>query len=439
MWKAIGKMAVPSVITTLVMVVYNMADMFFVGLTNDTSQVAAVSISAPVFTVLMALGSMLGSGGSLMIARNLGENDTNSVKLYSSLCCWASVALGLVYMLVCLFGRDLILLLLGANEDIWQHSQTYITVLAFGAPLMIFTTAFSNIIRAEGAAHESMMGHLLSTLTNIVLDPLFIIGFNMGIGGAAVATVIANAVGAVYLIVYIIRKKSQISLHPRYALQRPLAVGKVLALGAPNAINSFMTAISSVFANRLLIGYGTIAVAAMGAASKSVRVISFVQMGLCFGVQPMLAYCYGAKNLKRLKEIVKKITILTVIVGSVLAAVCLFNSRFVITVFLRDPAALEMGREMVSLLVLSGPFIGVFYVATGFLQASGNALLSSVTSLLRQGIFFIPLIYVMNAILHVRGNIGAHLVADALATAVAVVLAIRQFKVLQGSSIADPS
>lgn len=417
------------------MVLYNMADMFFVGMTNDTAQVAAVSISSPVFSIVMALGSMLGSGGCSIIARILGEKDTDKVKMYSSLCCWGSLVFGLMLMVVCLLGSDAILHTLGANDDIWHHSKTYLTVLALGAPMMIFTTAFGNIIRAEGAMRESMIGNLLSTAINVALDPLFILGFGMGVGGAAVATVIANMVGAIYLVLYICRKRSNLTINPRYAMRHPKAIGKVLALGAPNAINSFMTGIASIFANRLLVGYGTVAVAAMGAASKSVRVISFVQMGLCLGVQPMMAYCYGAKNVSRLRETIRKTTILTVVVGCALTIVCLFNSRFLITMFLRDEAALDLGREMISMLVLSGPFIGIYYISTGFLQASGSALLASITSLLRQGILFIPLLYVMNAFLQVKGNIGAHLAADAIATIVAIVFALRQYTVFKRSSI----
>lgn len=194
-WNAIITMAVPAMVSMLVMILYNMADMFFVGRTGDTAQVAAVSVVGPVFTLIMAAGSMLGGGGCALIAKTLGQQDEEAVKLYSSLCCWGGVVIGFLLTAVVLIFRTPLLYFLGTNADIWSYAKTYLTILALGAPVMIFTSTFNNILRSEGAVKEAMAGNLIATVTNIILDPLFILVLGYGVGGAAFATVLGNLAG----------------------------------------------------------------------------------------------------------------------------------------------------------------------------------------------------------------------------------------------------
>lgn len=429
-WNAIITMAVPAMVSMLVMILYNMADMFFVGRTGDTAQVAAVSVVGPVFTLIMAAGSMLGGGGCALIAKTLGQQDEEAVKLYSSLCCWGSVVIGFLFTAVVLIFRTPLLYFLGTNTDIWSYAKTYLTILALGAPIMIFTSTFNNILRSEGAVKEAMAGNLIATVTNIILDPLFILVLGYGVGGAAFATVLGNLAGGCYLIFYLRTHKTALTVSPRYAVKNPAAIGRIIAIGLPNATSSTLVGVANAFANQLLVQYGTAAVAAMAAAGKSTMVISMIQMGICLGVQPLMAYNYGAQNLARLKEILVKLTGLTVVIGSMITLVCLFNGQWIASLFLKDTAALELGQRMISLLVISGPFLGLFYIGSNFLQASGNALLAVVVSLLRQGIFLIPLLFVMNHFFGVTGNIWAHVVADTLAAAAAVLLAMRQYRKL---------
>lgn len=410
-WRAIFTMAVPAVINILVMVFYNMADMFFVARLHNDVQVAAISIVAPAFTMMMALGSMLGGGGCALIARTMGEGDSDRVSLYSSLCCWGSVLFGAIFAVVVLLGKDAILGFLGANEEMWGYAGAYLSILALGAPVMIFTTAFGNIVRAEGAVKEGMLGNLISTVTNVVLDPLFILVLPFGVSGAAVATVLGNVAGAVYLIRHVRKKSSSLSL--------------------PNGTSSFLTSFASALANNLMVQYGTLAVAAMAAASKSTTIITMVQMGICVGVQPLLAYSYGAKDLPKLWETLGKLALLTMSVGLAATLLCFRFSGPIISVFLKRPEALSLGQEIIRIRVLTGPIIGLFYIGSNFLQASGNAPLSMLVSLLRQGIFLIPLLYVMNHFFQVKGNVCAHVGADLLAVIVAVILTIRQYKKLQ--------
>lgn len=430
-WNAIFTMAVPAMVTMVVMILYNMADMYFVGRTGDTVQVAAVSLVGPVFSIMMAIGSMLGGGACALIAKTLGEKNTEEVHLYSSLCCWGGICFGVIFGGVVLLLREPLLTFLGSNAEMRPYASVYLTVLAMGAPIMIFASAGGNILRAEGAVKQSMFSSLLSTVTNIILDPIFILVLKLGVGGAAIATVIGNALAAVYLIIYFRKGKSSLRVHPKFAMQKPWKIMKIVAIGLPNLVSSTLVGFAGAFANQLLVQYGTIAVAAMAAAGKSTMMISMLQMGLTMGIQPLMAYSYGAEDLDRLKEIIKKIAILTIGIGLVVSVTCFVGSKTAISLFLKDPQALELGQKMIRLLVLSGPFLGLYYICSNFLQASGNAKVATFTSLLRQGIFLILLLYIMNYFFGVTGNICAHLTADITASLLAGALAIRQYRKLK--------
>lgn len=432
-WKAIAALAVPAMITMIVMIFYNMADMFFVGQMGDTAQVAAVSLAGPAFTMMMAVGTLLGGGGCVLIAKTLGQGDEEKVKLYSSLCCFWSIAFGVIYMVVVFIFTTPILHFLGANEEIWDYAKMYLRVLALGAPVMIFTTGFGSVIRAEGAVKEGMIGNLFSTITNIILDPVFILVLKLGVGGAAIATVLGNVVGALYFVFYMKRGKTSFTLNPAYAIKNPWEVRKILVIGIPNAMSSVLVGFASAFANQLLVKHGTNAVAAMAAAGKSTMIISMVQMGICLGVQPMLAYCCGDGNMPRIRETLRKLSLLTVLVGSAATLFCVLNSRAVIALFLKNQEALSLGQEMVMLLMITGPFLGIYYISTNFLQASGNAGLAAIISMLRQGFFLVPLLAVMNYFWGVKGITLAHVTADLTAVVTAGLLALHKYRILKSS------
>ena len=212
-WKAIAAFGGPSVAVILVMILYNMADMFFVGMTGDTAQVAAVSLASPVFSIAMALGAMIGGGASILISARLGQKDYSAVRTYSAVAAWWSLFLGLVLGIGVFLFRTPLIYAIGANDEIYPYSVAYAGILCTGMPAMIFTTSVGNIVRAEGAIKESFLGSILPTLINLALDPVFILGLHMGAAGAAIATVIANYVGLLYFVFYFL--KGNTSCNPR--------------------------------------------------------------------------------------------------------------------------------------------------------------------------------------------------------------------------------
>lgn len=411
-WTVIFSLAIPSCITILIMTIYNMADMFFVGMLGDTAQVAAVSIVSPIFSLVMAAATMLGAGGCSVVANAIGAGKKENAKTYSSLCCMASVILGVTCSIVMLSATTPILNLLGANKDIMDSAYTYMRTLAVGVPFMLFSTGFASILRAEGAIKEGLIGNMIGTVLNIVLDPIFIIVIQKGVAGAAIATVIGNVVSSVFYLYFIVRKASVISLNPRDAMKNPLGLFHILAIGLPNGISSVLAGLASTFSNNLLVGYGTDAVAAMAAAGKAVMVITMIHMGICMGVQPLIAYTYGAKNGKRMKEILKKMVLLTFGFGTLTTVICFIAKHALIGLFIKDVSAASIGESLVIYLVLASPFMGIFYLSTNFLQASGKALFATIISALRQGGILLPCLYLMEHFIGFTGIAVAHTIAD---------------------------
>ena len=250
----------------------------------------------------------------------------------------------------------------------------------------------------------------------------------LGVGGAAAATVIGNLVAPAYYLRFIFRKATVLNLIPANALRRPQALFGMMALGLPNAVSSVLAGSASIFSNQLLLNYGYNAQAAMGAASRVTMFVGLIQMGLCMGVQPMMAYNFGARNIPRLKETLQKLAILTVGFGVLTTIVCSLARNTLIGLFLKDPEALAMGEQMVVWLLLAGPLLGVYYLSSNFLQASGNALAATITSVLRQGVLLIPSLYLMHALLRFAGIAAAHTVADIAAALITLAVCLWQFR-----------
>ena len=272
-----------------------------------------------------------------------------------------------------------------------------------------------------------MIGSMAATLVNILLDPLFILVMDMGVAGAAVATVFGNLTGTLYYVYFMHKKAVVLNMDVCLAKENCKMLFSILALGMPNALSSILSGFASTFSNRLLGRYGTDAIAAMAAAGKTTMLIAMIQMGICMGIQPLLAYNYGARDILRLKEALQKVSILTVGVGVVTGGLCYLCRHQIISMFIKDAAVAGIGEGMVLFLVIASPVIGIYYLSTNFVQASGNAFLATVMSLLRQGVLLIPLLYLLHEFMGMSGIAAAHMAADLLSVVIGGFLLFRQY------------
>ncbi len=424
-WKAIAAFGGPSVAVILVMILYNMADMFFVGMIGDNAQVAAVSLASPVFSIAMALGAMIGGGASILISARLGQKDFSAVRRYSAVAAWWALFIGLVLGIVVFLIRTPLVYAIGANNEIYPYAVTYASILCAGMPAMLFTTSVGNIVRAEGAIKESFIGSILPTVVNLALDPLFILGLHQGAGGAAIATVIANYVGLVYYLIYFLRGKTACTLSFKAFSESPFSIGRIMLLGFPTAISTLLGGFASAIANRFLVAYGTKAVAAMAAAGKAGYIVGMIDIGLVQGLQPMISYNHGAKDQNRVKEVLMNLSILTIVIGAIALLFCEFRGDLIVKLFLKEASALALGTQMVHILILSAPIIGLYNISVTYLQATEKAGRAVLLSAVRQGIALIPCLYIMNALFGIYGNVWAHIVSDVISTILAASIAIR--------------
>lgn len=418
--QAVAKMAIPSVISSLVTVVYNMADTFFVGQTGDPLQVAAVSLTNPIFILLMAFANMFGMGGSAVASMAMGEKNETRVKNTSSFVTYASLIIGILFALILYLFMTPILHLFGANEQTYAFAQGYTFHIAYGAPFIIWSAASSFVVRAEGASKEAMIGSMIGTVVNIILDPIFISGFGMGAAGAAIATTIGNILASIYYLWYFLKKSQAFSILPKYFTCRNQVLTRVCATGLPTAIFSALMSISTIVLNQILVAYGNAPVAAIGIVFKANMFITFLQMGLANGVQPLLGYNYGAGNQKRFIAVDRFTKKCCVIVGLLATALFFLLREPIIRLFINDADVVHYGVQMLVAYMLSGPFIGILFANMNCLQSTGNALPATILSVLRQGLLLIPLLYLLNAVFGLNGVIYGQALTDYVAIGLSV-------------------
>ena len=420
--EAVLKNALPAMAAMLMTLIYNLADTFFVGQTHDAFQVAAVSLAMPVFLIFMAVGMVFGMGGTSVISRALGQKRNNYAKKVCSFCMWGSVIAGITMAIFFLIFMDKILILVGASQDTLNYAKSYLIIVSFGGPFVLISSAFSNIIRAEGKSKEAMMGQVLGNLLNVVLDPIMILLLGWNITGAAVATVIGNLFGGCYYICYFVQGKSSLSISTKELKQEGNVFAPVFSIGIPAALGSLLMSVSQIVINSQLSIYGDMPVAGMGVAMKVVTITGMICIGLGQGVQPLLGYCVGAKLWERFKKAFRFSILFALALGATLTAISYLFTNQIVHMFLTDPDAYSYAVEFSHILLTTSFLFGVFYVLVNTLQAMGAATSALIINLSRQGIIFIPALFILHAMIGINGLIWAQPVADILSIIFALIL-----------------
>ena len=430
-WKVIWQMCVPSVLTILVMMIYNMADIFFIGQLNNTMMVAGLTVATPIMSVLSALGSMIGGGACAALANAIGDKQWNKAKSLSSFAFWGAALTGLGFMLVIQLSLEPLLEFAGAKSGSMPYAKTYLRIISLGAPLMIVPTACGSLIRAEGAAKQAMLGNMLGTVTNIILDPILILLLRMDVAGAAIATVIANGISCGYYIWYLTKKTAVLTMVPQFFTLRHGIPQKVLVLGLPTAVGTLMSSASTLLSNNLLSGYSESALAARGVSSKVIMIVTMLQMGITMGIQPVLAYFYGAKNTGKLKEYLQKCALVTVIAGASLTGICLIFGPQLLGFFLDDPEVIKQGTVFIRIGILAGPIAGIQQLSTSFLQSTEKPAYALILALTRDGLVYLPLLYLLDHFYGITGYIVARPVATLACAMLGLTFILRRYRQLQ--------
>lgn len=420
--RAYFKMALPVVLSMLVSLVYNMVDTWFIAQTQNTALVAGVSLCAPMFTLMVAMGDIFGLGGSSLISRLLGQGEEKRVRHVSAFCSYGAIIWGVLVGALMLIFRQPILRLLGASSDTMDSATDYFCYLALGAPAIIFTLVPSNILRTEGMAVASMVGSITGTVVNIILDPIFIFGLNMGAGGAALATVLSNVVSAVLLIVLLVTKSQRLSVRPGDCSVQGKELREILVIGVPASITNLMQSFAMTLTNRFLLPYGTENVAALGIALKVNMIVMLIMVGFAFGAQPLLGYNYGANNRERLRGILTFDVLVQLVFSVVMTVVFLIFAPQIIRIFMSDSGVIQAGSRILRCMVISMPLMGIILVCTTLFQAAGKAMPAFLLSISRQGVALLLCMVVLSAVFGFYGVILAQAAADVVSVILALVL-----------------
>ena len=431
--QAVLKNALPAMAAMLMVLVYNLADTFFIGQTGDALLVAAVSLATPVFLIFTAVGTAFGAGGTSVISRSLGVGNKKHASKVCSFCMWGSAFTGIVLAVLLFAFMDPVLSLIGASADTWDYAGDYLRIVSIAAPFVLISNCFSNVIRAEGESTRAMMGQLIGNLLNVVLDPLMILTFGWGIRGAAIATVIGNTVGALYYISFFARGKSSLGVSiSDFTLKEKVFTG-VMSIGIPSALGSLLMSVAQIIMNALMAAYGDMAIAGMGVAMKVITITGMVSMGLGQGVQPLLGYSAGAGNLTRLKACLKFSLVFAFLLGVLMTLLCVVFLDPIVSAFLTDPEAYTYAVDFSKILLVTGPLFGVFYVLTNAIQAMGSATAALIVNLSRQGFVYIPALYLLDALVGVTGLAWAQPLADVISVLFGLALYLWSYKKLRQS------
>lgn len=427
--KAVISNIIPSIVSMIMVLVYNLADTFFIGQTKDAYMVAAVSVATPAFLIFMAVGMLFGIGGTSLISRMLGEGNPQKAKNTSAFCFWTGLTIGVIAMLFIWCFAIPVCRTIGASEDTIGYASEYLNIVALGIPFLIISNSFSNIIRAEGNAKTAMLGMIIGNLANIILDPVMILGLHWNVAGAAIATVIGNIAAAVFYLRHLLSKKTLLSIHPKdYMAGHGVAAG-VLAIGIPASLNSILMSTSNIIINNIMSDYGDMTVAGLGVAMKVNMIVVMLLIGLGSGIQPLLGYCFGAGNKQRYTVVLKFSLCLALCLSLIMTAICYLGAKPLVHAFLEDPDALGYGISFARIYIYSGPVMGLLFVFINAIQSTGAALPSLILSISRQGLLYIPILLTFRSLFDSAPMVAAaQPVTDYLSTLLAVILFAYTYK-----------
>ena len=423
--KAVVALCVPTIISSLVMVLYNLADTYFVGMLNDPVQNAAVTLAGPVLLAFNAVNNLFGVGTSSMMSRALGRRDYETVHKSSAFGFYCALFCGVVFSLICTIGKLPLLALLGADDVTREATSAYMLwTVSCGAAPAILNVVMAYLVRSEGASFHASIGTMSGCLLNIVLDPIFILpqGFNMGAAGAGLATFISNCVACMYFFVllYVKRGRTYVCIKPsQFCLRKNIVLG-VFGVGVPASIQNLLNVTGMTILNNFTSVFGADAVAAMGITQKIYMVPMYVCMGISQGIMPLVSYNYASGNRKRMKSSI--VFSGGISVGFITAAALFFfvGADRVVRFFMDNASIIGYGIKFLRGFCLGLPFLCMDFLAVGVFQALGYGRKALVFAIMRKIVLEIPALFLFNHLFPLYGLAYAQFAAEFVLAVAAV-------------------
>ncbi len=418
--KLVLALSFPTVMSQMITSIYNMADTFFVTGLGD-SAVGAVSIVYALQSIIQAIGYGLAMGAGSLVSRKLGEKDTEGAAKYASCAFFSAFFLGLMLTMVCMIDLEGLLILFGSTETILPYAKEYAWIILLGAPLMCSSFVLNNILRAEGKATFSMIGLTIGGILNIILDPIFILVLEMGVAGAALATVLSQSIGFFILLSFYLTGKSIVKLSVKRISRELGDYLMVIQTGLPTVFRQGLGSLATTLLNIQVKPYGDAAIAAVGIANKIYMLLRSLIIGIGQGFQPVAGYNYGAGKPQRVKKAFWVATILGTGISTTASVSLLLFSEQIIGFFKPETAAVtEIGGRMLIFLACALPFLAYSTFVNQLYQSLGYVKGATALASCRQGIFFVPLILLLPSILKLDGILITQASADLLTFAVSI-------------------
>ena len=434
--RAVMKLAIPTVLSSLVMVLYNLADTYFVGMLNNAVENAAVTLAAPLLLAFNAVNNLFGVGSSSMMSRSLGKKDYETVHRSAAFGFYCSIFAGLLFSIAYTVFQVPLLNLLGATEETLGATIGYARwTVTFGAVPAILNVVLAYLVRAEGAAMHASIGTMSGCFLNILLDPIFILpwGLNMGSEGAGLATFLSNCVACLYFFVllYVKRGRTYVCVNPKmFSFKRHIVVG-VCAVGIPASIQNLLNVTGMSVLNNFTSAFGSNAVAAMGIAQKINSVTVQIALGLSQGIMPLISYNYASGNIKRMKKTFF-FTARIALVFLVLMEIAYYaGARTWVGLFMQDQQIVDYGARFLQGFCLGMPFLAIDFLAVGVFQACGLGKNAFLFAILRKVVLEIPALFILNALFPLYGLAYAQFAAELVLAIAAVIVLARLFRKLE--------
>lgn len=433
---AVAQLAVPTILSSLVMVLYNLADTYFVGMLNDPIQNAAVTLAAPVLLAFNAVNNLFGVGSSSLMSRSLGCKDYDMVSRSSAFGFYCALFSGIIFSIVCAACNSPLLSLLGADDTTRDATAAYMLwTVYFGAAPSILNVVLAYLVRAEGSSLHASIGTMSGCLLNIVLDPIFIMpwGLGMGAAGAGLATFISNCVACAYFLILIAVKRGRtyVCVDIRKLSFNRRIVRAVCGVGIPAAIQNLLNVTGMTILNNFTSAYKADAIAAMGIAQKINMLPMYVALGLSQGVMPLISYNYSSGNSKRMKDAIRFAGVASVIIITIVSALYFICPGFFISLFMDSEIIIGYGSRFLRGMSIAGPFMCIDFLAVGVFQAVGMGRNALVFAILRKIVLEIPALWLLNKLFPLYGLAYAQPFAEIVLAVVALIVLARLFKKLE--------
>lgn len=420
--KAVLKMGIPVTMGMLFMVVYNLVDTYFVGLLHDDYQLAATNLAYPVMMVMVAIAGIVGNGGASYIARCIGAEKKEEAEHTLTIGFELILISGVIIAILGLVFLNPIVNILGAKENTFEYTKSYCFVMFIGAVFTMGNYAVGQLLRSEGSTFYSMIGMIAGTIANIILDPIFIFALKMEIRGAAIATVLGNAIGMSIFFVYYLRKKTILSPSTKYMKMDGRIIREIMWVGIPHTLEQFFTTTAMIVNNNLAAGYGELSVAAMGIANKIMSFGNYIYQGMAAGCQPLMGYNFGAKNYERMRKLIRSGTMVTTGIEIVILVIYGVFAPVLVGIFTDSEQVISIGTQALRAFMLMLPFVGSTSIVRNTFNAIGKPFFSFGITIVRQLLLYIPFLLVFNKLWGFNGLIHAQPVEECICMVLSLTL-----------------